>query len=411
MKIVIFDREEIHHVGGLSVYNKRLRQFLLNGGHQVHLFCFENKKTRLHNVLSLPYYWAEKHAFLFLPKENTLSVIRKELKRIKPDLVYYPMGITVFDLFIPSICHELAIPIVGIWHLDFNEKVFNPYVIFIKSIFRAYLHFCKQLDGLLVFSEKVKNFYVARGLPAKKIHIVPNGIDVRFYKPGVSHFAIQKGIKKGILFLGRVTLQKNPEVLLKSFSLLNDSGIKLIIVGDGDLRKNLREEFGDKRIIFTGSIDNEQKKLDIIRACQIFVLPSLAEGMSLALLEAMACGLACITSDAGNHGQILKNAGIVIPTIKLKQELPVILRLLNDHPDFVSLLGKKGRKKAISFYNEEKNFGRLEKIFKKIVIDYKNYPRSWKETQKNETGFKEIIGSLAKKAKKFSADYLFPADT
>ncbi len=368
MKIVLIDKEEGLKVGGIEVYNQRLKDHLTAHNHEVYILRFCSKKPPGKNIFRIPYYLAEPRSFVFLPSEKTLSLIRKHLIKIKPDIVYISIGISPLDFFLPSLCHALKIPIVGVWHADFNESL-GPFQVLTKSIFLAYSPFCQQLDLLHVFSQKLAQFYIAHGMPKNKLLVLPNGIDHNFYTPGDSSFGKRFKIKNGVLFLGRLTLVKNPEILIKSFLSLNPPlDTKLVIVGRGELEDQLRENYSDKRIIFTGQIKDEMQKLDIIRSCQIFVLPSRLEGMALALLETMSCGLACIASDAGNNAELVQNAGIEIAGRKLKHELPLSLRLLLDYPFFKQSLGRRARSKIVNFYSQDMIFNRLEKELKQTVL-------------------------------------------
>lgn len=371
MKIVLIDKEEGLKVGGITVYNQRLNIHLSASGHKVFILRFAKKKSRQKYIYRLPYYLAEPRSFIFLPSENTLGIIRKHLMKIKPDIVYACIGLSPLDFLLPSLCHELRIPLVGVWHGDFSDSL-SPFQVLTKSIFLAYLPFCRQLDLLHVFSEKLAQFYVSHGIPRKRTLVLPNGGNQDFYTKGKSSFGKRFNIKRGILFLGRLTLQKNPEILIKAFLSLNPpKGTKLVLVGHGELEEELRENYKDKRIIFTGIVKDEEQKLDILRSCQIFVLPSRFEGMSLALLEAMSVGLACVVSDAGTNRELVENAGIVIPGTRLKQELPLALRLLLKYPDFAKDLGRKARTRILKSYSQKVLFRKFEKALVQTIADYK----------------------------------------
>lgn len=365
MKIVLIDKE---NKGGISVYNKRLIQFLQKKGHTVATIRFGNKPQMTDDLIFIPQYIdPEQTTFTFLPSEKTLQIIKKTLLQIKPDLVYTCIGLSPFDFFLPSLCHKLNIPIAGVWHTDLNKKS-DLYQIIFKSIFSIYLPFCKQLDLLHVFSKKLKKFYVQKGLSARKIVVIPNGVDAHVYMPGPSNFAKKHNVKTGILFLGRLTFQKNPELLIKSFLACHtDISVKLIIVGAGDLQEKLQEKYIDERIIFTGEILSEKEKIDIIRSCQIFVLPSRFEGISLALLEAMSCGLACIVSEAGSSAEVVEDGGIRLPVHSGQKNLVSSLKDLLNNPTKTKRLGEHARQAAITHYNEETIFTNLLTRFQQFA--------------------------------------------
>lgn len=403
MKIVIIDKEEGQKVGGVVIYSERLYSHLIKNGHDVSILRYAKKKPKQKHVHRIPYYLAEPRSYIFVPSEKSIVVIRKHLTKIQPDIVYTSIGMSPLDFFLPSLCHDLKIPIAGVWHADFNSSA-GSYQLLAKSVFLAYLPFCRQLDLLHVFSAKFAQFYVQRGIAKKRILILPNGVEPEFYAPGTSSFTKSARITTGILFLGRLTLQKNPEALIQSFlSVKNFPDVKLVLVGHGEQERDLREKYHSNRIIFMGVEKNEERKRDIMRSCQIFVLPSRFEGMSLALLEAMSCGLACIASDAGANGELLKDAGIVIPATRVKQELPLALRILLENPDFSRKLGEKARKKILNNYAQEKIFSTLQDALKETVKDYRRRGSPPSKSLDLEKTVREKLQSIFLKTKQLSS--------
>jgi glycosyltransferase involved in cell wall biosynthesis len=105
------------------------------------------------------------------------------------------------------------------------------------------------------------------------------------------------------MFTGRLHPQKNLPMLLDAWSEVSrHSPANLILVGPGNDRQTLTERAAalglTDRVQFTGAVDNPA---DYLRAADIFVLPSVAEGMSNSLLEAMATGLPCVVSGIGGN--------------------------------------------------------------------------------------------------------------
>lgn len=104
--------------------------------------------------------------------------------------------------------------------------------------------------------------------------------------------------KKVIMFVGRLVKVKGVDILLRAFAQLDRPDAVLVIVGDGPERQNLerlaRELNVFDRIIFTGWRDDASKLVSI---ADVFVLPSLSEGLPQALLEALAHGVPCVVSD------------------------------------------------------------------------------------------------------------------
>ena len=99
----------------------------------------------------------------------------------------------------------------------------------------------------------------------------------------------------------------------------------------------------------------------------MFLLPSLVEGLSLALLEAMACGTACVATDAGADGEVLEGgAGIVISTQGVTTQLRTLLPVLRDQPVLTAELGQRARARALERYTLTGNIDALEKLYKEL---------------------------------------------
>ena len=108
-------------------------------------------------------------------------------------------------------------------------------------------------------------------------------------------------------------------------------------------------------LIWWGEESDLEKRVAIMQIAEAFFLPSLVEGLSLSLLEAMSTGTACIASDAGADGEVLENgAGIVISTDNVTTQLKTIIPILIDNPNLLKTLGEKGRKRILEKYSIEK---------------------------------------------------------
>ena len=100
----------------------------------------------------------------------------------------------------------------------------------------------------------------------------------------------------------------------------------------------------------------------------MFLLPSLVEGLSLALLEAMASGTACVATDAGADGEVLEGgAGIVISTQGVTTQLRTLLPVLRDQPVLTAELGRRARQRALERYTLSQNIDQLEQLYADLV--------------------------------------------
>tara|TARA_Y100001978_G_C23380793_1_gene285366 strand:- start:61 stop:579 length:519 start_codon:yes stop_codon:yes gene_type:complete len=170
--------------------------------------------------------------------------------------------------------------------------------------------------------------------------------------------------------MGRIVNEKNVEALLKAWCQLKKNNCKLLIVGDGPMKPILENNFSDtnnKDLIWWGEESDLEKRVAIMQIAEAFFLPSLVEGLSLSLLEAMSTGTACIATDAGADGEVLeKGAGIIMSTDNVTIQLKTIIPILLDNPNFLKSLGVKGRKRILEKYSIAKNINAVEKIYKEL---------------------------------------------
>ncbi|MEO0947177.1 MAG: glycosyltransferase family 4 protein, partial [Cyanobacteria bacterium J06641_5] len=143
---------------------------------------------------------------------------------------------------------------------------------------------------------------------------------------------------------------------------------KLAIVGDGPLGSTLRDLYAEERnILWLGYVAEARQRIDILRAADAFILPSLVEGLSLSLLEAMACGTACAATDAGADGEVLAGgAGIVLDTRRIVEQLSTLLPRLRDRPGWTTELGQRARQRILERYTLTRNLNQLEALYAEL---------------------------------------------
>lgn len=162
--------------------------------------------------------------------------------------------------------------------------------------------------------------------------ITPTGIPhVRTLEPDriKREFKLKK--EKVITFIGRIHPVKGFEHFLQAAKDLDDPGLRFILVGDGShmnqAKKFVHNNHLEARVILTGWRDDVH---DVLAASDIYVLPSLSEGLPTSLLEAMAVGTPSIVTDIGLPVEHLKTA-YVIPPKSATALNDAITRLLSDH--------------------------------------------------------------------------------
>jgi glycosyltransferase involved in cell wall biosynthesis len=220
-------------------------------------------------------------------------------------------------------------------------------------------------DLYLSVSRGLIETYLAAGMPRDKILEVPNGIDLSRFLPanGDQRRSLrhQLGIapdRPVIVFVGFFSRDKQPRVLFDAWLALQASGAidaTLVFVGatksayfevDDRIADGMREDARSRglagQLVFTGAAHNVP---DYLRAADLYVLPSKREGLPVALLEAMACGLPCVASRlAGSTDTIIVDGdnGLLVPPGDPTALAEAMARVLRE-PEAAAAMGTAAR--------------------------------------------------------------------
>ena len=216
----------------------------------------------------------------------------------------------------------------------------------------------------LVVSDVLKKYLAEYfSLPEQKIMVIKNGIRLAAAKPDEKSLRTELGLPPSgavIGAIGRLHREKGMDVLIRSFSHLAGEfpDFKLVIIGDGPEKENLRELVSrnnlSERVIFAGFLPEPEKYLPPFEA---FVLPSRIEAMPIVLMQAMAAGKAIVASNVGGVCELIDDSqtGFLVPVEDELLMARAISRILRD-PALSKRLGAAAREKA------ERRFSRAEMI-------------------------------------------------
>lgn len=208
--------------------------------------------------------------------------------------------------------------------------------------------------------------------------IIPNGINQQKFDPSRSLKDIRSelGISKDtilILFLARFTEQKQPLTMIRSFckAAAQQSNLRLLMVGDGELKRE-----ADALVANSGMSDKiimlpfRQDVPDILAAADIYVLPSLWEGLPLGLLEAMAMGKAVIASKADGTKEVIQHNinGIMVNVENLESEVSQAIIQLGNDATLRQRLGEAARATITNTYSAARMTRQVEEIYRRLVF-------------------------------------------
>lgn len=179
----------------------------------------------------------------------------------------------------------------------------------------------------------------------------PNGVDTDSFAP--AQRPRPKGAQRTILYAGRLEPEKNLSRLVDALADLKDLTARLVLLGDGSLRRALERQARAAGVdaTFLGVVPHGELPRHF-QAADCFVLPSLTEGHPKALIEAMACGLPCAASARGGIPSILEDGvtGVLFNPEDVKDIAWAIRRLLMEGA-MAERLGERARIAAVSLYD------------------------------------------------------------
>jgi len=233
----------------------------------------------------------------------------------------------------------------------------------------------KFVDRFLVISEEIDRSLADLGIPADKRVQLPNGVDIDKYSP--ASVPEKRALRESLelpneslvcVFSGRMVEEKQLPRLLSVWSELTHQypGALLVILGSGPQEDTLKQMAG-RNVRMTGFSD----KVDAyLKAADLFVLPSTREGLSNAMLEAMASGLAVVTTTVGGALDVIDHGvhgWLVDP--KTRDSLKGGLDKLLSDRDLRLELGASARQKMVEEYAFPVIAQRVREVYEHLLDD------------------------------------------
>jgi sugar transferase (PEP-CTERM/EpsH1 system associated) len=217
-------------------------------------------------------------------------------------------------------------------------------------------------DAVFTVTADLRNYHSKQSwLAARNFRVIYNGVDTEKFSPRSGaglRMRKQLGIPEASVVIGSV----GRLVPIKDYSTLLDAAeillrqrrdVHVLLVGDGPERTGLQDRVARSailtgRVTFAGASDNVP---DLLNALDVFVLPSISEGMSNTILEAMASGLAMVVTRAGGNSELVEDgrSGLLFAPRDLQALAQLLLGLFEDSGKRLSL-GAAARARAVEHF-------------------------------------------------------------
>jgi sugar transferase (PEP-CTERM/EpsH1 system associated) len=299
-------------------------------------------------------------------------------RQIRPAIVH-TRNLAALEVTIPAWCAGVKVRIHGEHGRDVGDfdgtnkkyqwirRVYSPFV-------KHYLALSKDLAQYLTHTI---------GISIKRVAQIYNGVDaVKFY-PASSRLPISDcPFNEDGLWLigtaGRMQTVKDQTNLARAFvEALKiapelTTKLRLVMVGEGPLRKDSIAILQAAGIQHLAWLPGERTDVaDVMRGLDCFVLPSLGEGISNTILEAMACGLPVIATAVGGNVELVVEgqSGTLVPAASPSAMANAIVRLAQ-HPEITRKMGQHGRQIVENNYSMEAMVGNYQRLYDKTLFGH-----------------------------------------
>ncbi len=230
-------------------------------------------------------------------------------------------------------------------------------------------------DRFLAVSEGVRTHMIERaGIPPHKISTLPNGVDASDIPKRRVNIRAELSLPEDcpiVATVGRLTRQKGHRYLISAAARIVSSrpDVHFLIIGAGPLERALRRRAARLKIAanvhFLGWREDAWR---IVAGADLFVLPSLWEGMPNALLEAMAAGVPVVATRVSGVSEIVANdkTGVLVPAEDDRVLAHAVYGLLMN-PDRARLLAQAGREKTLRDFSIEATVSAHENLYAELV--------------------------------------------
>jgi sugar transferase (PEP-CTERM/EpsH1 system associated) len=241
------------------------------------------------------------------------------------------------------------------------RRIYNPFI-------HCFIALSKDLEGYLQDSV---------GIHSKKIVQLYNGVDCeRFVDKSLQKQSDNSSAVR-IGTVGRLQAEKDQANLVRAFAVLRDKAVvaglqvhlQLSLIGDGPDREKLeslvRELAIEENVEFLGARDDVPQ---LMQSLDIFALPSLGEGISNTILEAMATGLPVVATAVGGNPELVDegNSGYLVPSADA-ESLAVALFHYIEQPDLIARHGKEGRRRIERYFSMDAMVNAYMEVYSRLL--------------------------------------------
>ncbi len=288
------------------------------------------------------------------------------IRRVRPDIVHTHLQSA--NLFARALAILARVPVVVASEHNVYSGKHRRYIYLERLL-------AKKTHAIIAVSDEVRRYLAAQlGISPELIRVIPNGVDCLVPNPvRVAEMRAKLAIDGETFVLGVVaslTPKKGHEHLIRALPLLKQPGrFRLLLAGEGPERSRLAqlaESLGVAgQLTFLGL---QRNVADVLALLDLFVLPSLTEGMPLALLEAMAAGVPVLATSVGGVPEVVRHGktGWLVPAAS-SSALAEAIEDLADRPMVRRNMSLAGRVAVQASYSANHHVAELDRLYVQLV--------------------------------------------
>ena len=332
---------------------------------EVHICCIERRGAFAERLpSSVPVTVLEKQPGFSL---GACRALRREILRIRPNLVHsHNLGPLIYSAF--ATLGGMTVPILQGEHAELTESELTRRRLRQRRwLYRG----CYAVHSVGLGLHRQLNHL----FPRTRLRVIVNGVDTGRFRPATAAERAKAREGAGVPatgpvlgIVGRFGPFKRHDLLIEAFEMAADShpGAHLLVVGGGGpqeqaVARQVRESRHCQRITLAGF---QRDPSPFYRAMDLLVVPSVNEGLSNAVLEAMACGIPVLGHHAcGNADVIDSGSNGLLMDLSTRERIRTALAGALECPQRLEAMGQSARRKVLSDFSLEKMVGKYENIY------------------------------------------------
>lgn len=338
MKIAfVGGRGVIGKYSGIETYYEEVGSRLVREGHEVTLYCRSHFTPRITSYRGMRI-----KRFPTVRSKHLETIIHSLASML--DTIFRPYDIVQFHALgsaplsaIPRVFGKKTV--VSVRGLDGRRAKWG-------ALARGYLRLCEWASvhfpsETAVVSRQLSKYFIDQY--GARTTYLPNGVNIQPCSPAREILKFGLRSKKYILYVGRLTPEKDCHTLIKAFDEL-ETDLKLVFVGGSTYAEDYVEKlkkYQSERILFLGFRTGRSLQ-ELFSNAYLFVLPSRIEGLSISLLEALGYGNCVLTSDIPENLELVQGLGFTFQTGNVG-DLRCMLQYLIRNPELVEKSGRASR--------------------------------------------------------------------